>query len=760
MWEIKNRCLNCMGTIPSGTVICPFCGRDGRSLPGVPGQLPPGTILAGKYLTGRSIGRGSFGITYLGWDLQRERRLAIKEYFPRGFAHREEGTQVFAEEKAPADVFVSGVESFLREGKKQVQFSGDPGIVRVEDAFPENGTAYLVMEYLEGKSLRELAEEQGGRLPLREVMGYVLPLMDSLAVFHREGLLHRDIRPENIRLRPDGRAVLLDFGASRQVSAGADSDNTVNVAKHGFAPVEQYQIHGRQGPWTDIYALCATIYNLTTGVRPPLANDRVALNAPLPRPGKLCEEYTPELESAVLRGMALRGSDRPADMRELKKLFLPVSPEEREKKEREETRRREELTRRRQELEERRKKNRRRLKRARIVNAGLALLLVVVVGLLFTTRDLWPERSPRTEEKMPAEAPVLGKAESAPGGVRITWSAVTGVRRYALWRRQGSGSWEKYALVTGTAYLDRYAVSGQEYSYTVSALSDEGAILSDYDPEGLSLWYVALPMIQTLEDVSDGVRLSWEPVGGAAGYAVWRKGPGEENWTQCTVLTDTAFLDTNVEGGQSYSYLIQALDEAGEALTSSDAGARTILYAQIPRLTGIENAWNGIRVTWETVDGAEKYLVWRRGPGDEDWVKYGITGDGEFLDRKTESACTYAYTVQGLDARDNSLNEKDPQGLSITYVAPAVLQSVAGVSGGVRLEWSAVPGAAQYAVLRKIPGEEWSEYALTEQTFYTDWEVEAGASYTYTVLSCDGEGTYLSGYDPTGSTIHVTADNG
>ena len=148
MWEIENRCLNCMGTIPAGAETCPLCGKNGRSLSGEPGQLPPGTILAGKYLVGRSLGRGSFGITYLGWDLQRETRLAIKEYFPRGFARREEGTQVFAEEKAPADVFSAGVERFIREGEDVKKLAGDPGIVRVEDIFRENGTAYIAMEYL------------------------------------------------------------------------------------------------------------------------------------------------------------------------------------------------------------------------------------------------------------------------------------------------------------------------------------------------------------------------------------------------------------------------------------------------------------------------------------------------------------------------------------------------------------------------------------------------------------------------------------
>ena len=220
--------------------------------------------------------------------------------------------------------FESGRAKFIEEARTLARFKSDPGVVCVHDFFYENGTAYIVMDYADGKTLKQLAAENGGKLPTGETLAYLYPVMDSLQRIHEAGLLHRDIAPDNIIIRSyDRRAVLLDFGAARQISAMGEHSNTINV-KRGFAPEEQYRTHGQQGPWTDIYALCATIYVLTTGATPPNAVDRLSGDVAEPTlPNALGAAFTAAQQAALMKGLSVRGRDRQQSMAELKQSLAP-----------------------------------------------------------------------------------------------------------------------------------------------------------------------------------------------------------------------------------------------------------------------------------------------------------------------------------------------------------------------------------------------------------------------------------------------------
>ena len=255
---------------------CPHCGYDGAAAAEkYPLSLKLGAILNGRYVIGRVLGQGGYGITYIALDDRTQRRLAIKEYFPTDFAGRaSDGCTVQLLSRDRQENFEYGKGQFLEEAKTLAAFIGNEHIVRVHSYFEENGTAYFTMEYVDGLPLDKYMATKGGRLSVEEASRLLLPLMDALSTVHEKGIVHRDIAPDNIIIEKTGGAKLIDFGAARY-STGEKSKSLDVVIKHGFAPKEQYTRRGRQGPWTDVYAMAATFYYAITGKVPPEAIDRI-----------------------------------------------------------------------------------------------------------------------------------------------------------------------------------------------------------------------------------------------------------------------------------------------------------------------------------------------------------------------------------------------------------------------------------------------------------------------------------------------------
>ncbi|MCR5577114.1 MAG: BspA family leucine-rich repeat surface protein [Oscillospiraceae bacterium] len=254
---------------------CPCCGYDAAETTGkYPLALHPGSILNGRYILGHVLGQGGFGITYIALDYQTKERVAIKEYLPTEFAGRStDSPSVLVYSGERAENFAYGMEQFLEEAKTLATFNGDSHIVRIYSYFEENSTAYFCMEYVDGLPLNRYMATKGGRLSPKEADRLLLPLMESLESVHAKGIVHRDIAPDNILVTSDGTAKLIDFGAARY-STGEKSQSLDVILKHGFAPFEQYMRRGRQGPWTDVYALAATYYYAITGEVPPEAVER------------------------------------------------------------------------------------------------------------------------------------------------------------------------------------------------------------------------------------------------------------------------------------------------------------------------------------------------------------------------------------------------------------------------------------------------------------------------------------------------------
>lgn len=312
------RCYGCM-QLKESSPHCEHCGFDERS-ENRSHQLPCGTVVGGQYILGKVLGQGGFGITYLGWDKITGQTIAVKEYFPSGFAGRDTNTKaVTSYDGQDKNAFSSNKKRFLREAEALSKLWNIPQIVKVLRCFEENGTAYIAMEYVDGVDLRKYLKRKSCPMTMAETMEIMGPIIEALSHVHQAELVHRDISPDNIMVLPNGSAKLLDFGAARYVeNADAEKEratSTQAILKHGFAPPEQYQSHGALGPWTDVYAICATMYYCLTGKVPPEAMSRMIERKPLhwdTIPG-----LTARQRSVLEKGMALNPKDRFGSAQEL-----------------------------------------------------------------------------------------------------------------------------------------------------------------------------------------------------------------------------------------------------------------------------------------------------------------------------------------------------------------------------------------------------------------------------------------------------------
>ena len=321
LMDADDLCMGCMAE-RGGVTRCPECGWDERTDDGNPLTLAPRSVLAGQYLVGRTLGHGGFGIVYLAWDLNLELKLAIKEFMPDRHATRSpDRTSVVPFGGQSRDFFDYGLTQFLEEGRKIARFNDHPGIVPVLNFFRENGTGYLVMSYIPGLTLEQHLRGRGGRLPWQEAIEITMPVMDTLRAVHAGNLLHRDISPDNIYISHSRQVKLLDFGAARQ-EFGNKSKSL--ILKTGFAPKEQYQTRGNQGPWTDVYALGATLYCLVTGEIPPESLERNERDRLVP-PTALGIPLPPPVEHALLKALAVNPESRFQTIGEMQAAIGPSS---------------------------------------------------------------------------------------------------------------------------------------------------------------------------------------------------------------------------------------------------------------------------------------------------------------------------------------------------------------------------------------------------------------------------------------------------
>jgi alpha-tubulin suppressor-like RCC1 family protein/serine/threonine protein kinase len=310
---------------------CPHCGYVEESKAEDSLHMIPGSILRERYIVGKVLGFGNFGITYIGWDATLEQKVAIKEYLPSEFSTRVPGqanVTVFTGDKA--EQFGDGLSKFVEEAQRLAKFHQEDGVVRIFDSFEENNTAYIIREYLQGESL-EARLRREKTMPVDDAIKLLMPIIKSLEVIHRHGIIHRFIAPDNIFLSTDGRVKLIDFGAARFATTSHSRSLTV-IIKPGYSPEEQYRSLGDQGSHTDVYAIGATLYRMVTGIVPPDAFERRAYfegkKKDILKPiAKFAKDISENQETAILNAINVRIEDRTQNMSALAKELTTKPPE-------------------------------------------------------------------------------------------------------------------------------------------------------------------------------------------------------------------------------------------------------------------------------------------------------------------------------------------------------------------------------------------------------------------------------------------------
>lgn len=316
MREIEtNLCPNCFEKIGKGTTTCPHCGYNSSQKTSNEHALKPMTIVAERYVIGKVLGAGGFGVTYKAKDLLTEDICAIKEYFPTSWAYRvKDGQTLTAKSEKDKYNFTYGKKRFLDEAKMLIKFEKNENIVHVKNFFASNNTAYIVMEYLDGINFRTLMNKKGGKLPFAACVQVFIAVANALQTIHSQDILHRDISPENVFVTRDSKIILIDFGSARQF-VSEDTDLSVFI-KPGLAPIEQYYSNGKQGPWTDIYALASTFYQSVTGIAVPVAPDRTD-NDTLKSLDSVCSSIPSGWSEIIDKALKISSSERYQTIEEL-----------------------------------------------------------------------------------------------------------------------------------------------------------------------------------------------------------------------------------------------------------------------------------------------------------------------------------------------------------------------------------------------------------------------------------------------------------
>lgn len=282
--------------------ICPNQGKDM--------ELQQNTYLYNnRYCIQSCLGNGGFGITYVAWDFMLKREVVLKEYFPQFMVRRDTAVanDVITISRSYDNDFHTGIEKFLREAQMLATLKGIPEIAEVYDYFRDNNTAYIVMEYIKGRNLKEYIRERTAPFSYHEALNIIIPCLNALGKVHAAGIIHRDFTPDNIIIENSGRIRIIDFGSSRDY---VNNQATMTVmVKHGYAPVEQYSNTVKQAAYTDVYSVCAILYEMVTLNKPVSALDRVASDI-LPGPNTINSSITPYQNAAIMKGLAIHCQHR------------------------------------------------------------------------------------------------------------------------------------------------------------------------------------------------------------------------------------------------------------------------------------------------------------------------------------------------------------------------------------------------------------------------------------------------------------------
>ena len=298
------RCFSCFKEFDEGVQVCPHCGTAWDNQPKEPVYLVPGTVLIDRYILGQAIGAGGFGIVYHAWDMKLETIVAVKEFFMTRLVTRAEGQKDLIIAKKAAEEFKYRKERFLAEARNMAKFGSHRSIPNVFEFFEENNTAYIVMERLYGMPLNKYLQQSSGKIDVQFSLMIANEVGNALKSLHEKGIIHRDVAPDNIYIcaGKEIKIKLMDLGAAKLADS---TDDVIDIIlKPGYSPTEQYDNSRNIGPWTDVYALAATLYVMITGVKPDESTNRKIHDEVVP-PRALNPQISENLSNAIMKAMAI-----------------------------------------------------------------------------------------------------------------------------------------------------------------------------------------------------------------------------------------------------------------------------------------------------------------------------------------------------------------------------------------------------------------------------------------------------------------------
>lgn len=350
------------------------------------------------------------------------------------------------------------------------------------------------------------------------------------------------------------------------------------------------------------------------------------------------------------------------------------------------------------------------------------------------------------------QTPVLLSAYGDNGGITITWEKSEGAEMYRISRKTAGSNWKPVGTISASrnSFKDTSAKPGTTYIFTVRTMDSSGKnYTSNFDSDGLSVTYVSTPTISSLTRMENGVKVSWNAVKGAVKYRIYRH-TGDGNLTAVATVTGTSFTDTGLASGKNYYYRIRCVDSSGSQFTSGfTTNDRYVYYVKAPKLVSVSSVNGGVTVTWEKVNGASNYRISRK-TGNGSWQPVGTISSSynTFTDTSAKSNTTYTYTVRSMDrAKKGYTSAFDSDGLRITHVATPTVSSLTRVETGIKVSWSAIPGAKKYRLYRHTGDGNLTVVATVSGTSYTDTSVSSGKNYYYRLRCVDSSGeNFTSGY--------------
>ena len=352
--------------------------------------------------------------------------------------------------------------------------------------------------------------------------------------------------------------------------------------------------------------------------------------------------------------------------------------------------------------------------------------------------------------------PTITKLENTSDGIKISWNKIAGVYGYRLYYKYPGKDWKRFKDTTATSFTDTGVSAGRTETYTIRCIDKDGNTISGYNSSGWSKKYEPItPTITKLENTSDGIKISWNKIAGVYGYRLYYKYPGKD-WKRFKDTTTTSFTDTGVSIGRTETYTIRCIDKNGNTVSGYNSGGWSQTYSlprSIPHFTKLENTSNGIKISWNKVEGVYGYRLYYKYPG-QDWKRFKDTTATSFTDTGVSAGRTETYTIRCIDSNGNTFSGYNSDGWSKKYepVAPTITK-LEKTSNGVKISWNPVAGVYGYRLYYKYPGQDWKRFKDTTGTSFTDTGVKSGRTETYTIRCIDKNGNTISGYNPSGWSI-------